>query len=234
MAQAQTLSMPDAAKAAGDEAGYQSSSLPRLSNLGNLTTGAVVRASVGFIMMPTTIIKIRYESDLYTYKSIAGAAQAIWRAEGLRGFFSGYGATALRDAPYAGLYVLFYEQCKQNLSLMYNASRIHENAQAPPRVSVVPSMSINFAASAIAAGVATTITHPFDVLKTRLQLMPGRYLNVFEGAKYMLRDDGIRSLFNGLGLRMGRKAVSAALTWTIYEEMVKQAENILHSQHQSF
>ena len=220
--------MPDVARTAAEEAGYQSSSLPKLSKMGNLTTGAVVRASVGFVMMPTTIIKVRYESNLYSYRSIAGATKAIWRAEGLRGFFSGYGATALRDAPYAGLYILFYEQCKQELSHIYNASHSNEKAQALFNLSVVPSMSINFTASAIAAGVATTITNPFDVLKTRLQLMPGQYLNVVQATKHMLRDDGVKSLFDGLGLRMGRKAVSAALTWTIYEEMVKQAENMVH------
>jgi len=89
-----------------------SSSLPKLSNLANLTTGAVARASAGFILMPMTIIKVRYESNLYAYKSILGAGRDILHTEGLRGFFSGFGATAIRDAPYAGLYVLFYEQLK--------------------------------------------------------------------------------------------------------------------------
>ena len=40
----------------------------------------------------------------------------------------------------------------------------------------------------------------------------------------MLREEGIRSMFQGLGLRMGRKALSSALAWTLYEEMVRKAE----------
>ena len=32
------------------------------------------------------------------------------------GLFYGYGATVIRDAPYAGLYVLFYERWKLLLS----------------------------------------------------------------------------------------------------------------------
>ena len=227
VAQAQATPVLPTTEPTGEEAGYQSSSLPRLSNGGNLATGAVARASVGLAMMPITIIKVRYESNLYSYKSIPGAAKAIWRVEGLQGFFTGYGATALRDAPYAGLYVLFYEQCKQKLSHIYDAS--DQSMQALPRVSVIQSLSINFTASAIAAGLATTITNPFDVLKTRLQLMPGKYKNVLQAANAIFRNDGMRSLFDGLGLRMSRKAVSAALTWTFYEELIKVAEGKLRS-----
>ncbi|KAL9591612.1 MAG: hypothetical protein Q9179_007546, partial [Wetmoreana sp. 5 TL-2023] len=138
-----------------------SSSLPQLSNLANLTTGAIARASAGFIMMPITVLKVRYESSLYSYTSLYSAASAILRHEGLKGFFAGFGATAVRDAPYAGLYVLFYEQSKRRLSQLKDATRI------------TSSVSINFISGVLAAGLATAVTNPFDAVKTRLQLMPG-------------------------------------------------------------
>lgn len=40
----------------------------------------------------------------------------------------------------------------------------------------------------------------------------------------MIRDDGVKSLFDGLGLRIARKAASSALAWTVYEELVLWAE----------
>ena len=40
----------------------------------------------------------------------------------------------------------------------------------------------------------------------------------------MVREDGIKSFFDGLGLRIGRKAVSSALAWTVYEELIGRAE----------
>jgi solute carrier family 25, member 38 len=86
-----------------------SSVLPKLSNTENLLTGASARVFAGLVLMPVTVIKVRYESDFYNYKSILSAARSIYSTEGLKGFFSGFGATAVRDAPYAGLYVLFYE-----------------------------------------------------------------------------------------------------------------------------
>lgn len=40
------------------------------------------------------------------------ALTSIFRQSGARGLLQGFGASVLRDAPYAGLYVLFYELIK--------------------------------------------------------------------------------------------------------------------------
>ncbi|KAL8942740.1 MAG: hypothetical protein Q9216_001488 [Gyalolechia sp. 2 TL-2023] len=197
-----------------------SSSLPQLSNLANLTTGAIARASAGLIMMPITVIKVRYESNLYSYKSLLGAGSAILRHEGIKGFFSGFGATAIRDAPYAGLYVVFYEQSKRRLSQLKDAT--NSSFGEMKRTSSVP---INFVSGVLAAGLATAITNPFDAIKTRLQLVPGKYANMVQASRQMVREEGFRSLFDGLGLRMGRKAISSALAWTLYEELVRRGES---------
>ena len=201
-----------------------SSSLPQLSNIANLTTGATARASAGLIMMPITIIKVRYESSLYSYKSIWGAGTAILKSEGIKGFFSGFGATAIRDAPYAGLYVLFYEQSKRRLGQIRDVAHKAEALGFQSGTTNGTSVSINFLSGGFAAGLATAITNPFDAVKTRLQLMPGKYGNMIKASQTMIKEDGFKSLFDGLGLRMGRKATSSALAWTLYEEMIRRAE----------
>ncbi|KAH8808413.1 solute carrier family 25 member 38 [Xylogone sp. PMI_703] len=199
-----------------------SSSLPKLSNVANLMTGAAARTFAGFILMPMTVIKVRYESSLYSYNSISSAGKDILRTEGIRGFFSGFGATAIRDAPYAGLYVLFYEQWKKQLSFLAQKVPIAGEIQAGMAGST--SASINFGSGMLAAGLATAITNPFDAIKTRIQLQPKRYLNLIHAGRKMISEDGFKSLFDGLGLRMGRKALSSALAWTVYEELVRRAE----------
>lgn len=204
-----------------------SSSLPRLSNMANLTTGAIARASAGMVMMPVTVIKVRYESSLYSYRSILEAGKAILKAEGIKGFFTGFGATAIRDAPYAGLYVLFYEEFKRRLSQLQSAHPSVEEIRLPTAMASSKSVSTNFLSGVLAAGLATAITNPFDAVKTRLQLMPEKYGNMVKASQRMIMDEGFKSLFNGLGLRMGRKATSSALAWTIYEELVKHADTRL-------
>lgn len=192
--------------------------------MANMTTGAIARASAGFVMMPITVIKVRYESSFYSYKSIWGAGTAILKNEGIRGFFSGFGATAIRDAPYAGLYVLFYEQSKRRLSQIREVTPLAETSNSEGGMKRSTSLSINFLSGVLAAGFATAITNPFDAVKTRLQLMPGKYSNMIMAGRRMVKEDGVRSLFNGLGLRMGRKALSSALAWTLYEELIRRAE----------
>ena len=129
----------------------------------------------------------------------------------------------MRDAPYAGLYVLFYEQLKVRLGQLQQAT-LGNTTYAPNGTKSSSSISINFISGTLAAGLATTITNPFDAIKTRVQLMPARYSNSFAAGRRMIREEGVRSLFDGLGLRIGRKAMSSALTWTLYEELVRRAE----------
>lgn len=167
-------------------------------------------------MMPVTVLKVRYESDYYAYRSLYGAGRDILRTEGIRGLFAGFGATAARDAPYAGLYVLFYEQLKRDLAAFTRGGGEDMRMSS--------SSSINFVSGAVAAGMATTITNPFDAVKTRLQLMPAKYGNMMRAAKLMVQEDGVRSLLGGLGLRISRKAISSALAWTVYEELIMRAE----------
>lgn len=200
-----------------------SSALPKLSNTANLLTGAVARAAAGFAMMPITVIKVRYESSLYSYRTLYGASKDILAHEGIRGFFAGFGATAVRDAPYAGLYVLFYEAGKREMGAAWARFNDSETTGLDLKSSG-SAAGINFISGVIAAGTATAITNPFDAIKTRLQLMPQRYGNMVRGARMMLREEGVRSLFDGLALRMTRKAVSSALAWTVYEEIIRRAE----------
>lgn len=173
--------------------------------------------------MPITVLKVRYESSLYAYTSLTSATKDIYRTTGFKGFFAGFGATAVRDAPYAGLYVLFYEQSKRRLSAL--ATKI-ESTETPSvqKLSTSTSAGINFISGVAAAGLGTTITNPFDAIKTRIQLMPDTYTNLVQTGKKMLREEGTRSLFDGLGIRIARKAISSALAWTVYEELIRRAE----------
>jgi solute carrier family 25, member 38 len=194
-----------------------SSVLPKLSNVQNIITGATARVLAGFILMPMTVIKVRYESDFYNYRSILDASKDIVRREGLRGFFTGFGATAIRDAPYAGLYVGFYEASKTRLNRAFGPT----DGRA---TSTATSATINASSGVVAAGLATSITNPFDSIKTRLQLKPAKYGNMLRAAKIMIKEDGVKSFVDGLGLRMARKAISSALAWTVYEDLIGRAE----------
>jgi solute carrier family 25 protein 38 len=76
------------------------------------------------------------------------------------------------------------------------------------------------------AGTAATLaTHPFDILKTRLQTDPrhGRAsgptkaLSLLGTARHVWRTEGSGAFLDGLGLRCARKAASSAIGWGIFE-----------------
>ncbi|KAG7292129.1 hypothetical protein NEMBOFW57_002162 [Staphylotrichum longicolle] len=207
-----------------------SSSLPKLSNTSNLLAGALARSFAGLILMPLTVLKVRYESTLYAYTSLAGAARDIFAREGARGFFAGYGATAIRDAPYAGLYVVFYEQSKKRLSALFpqatttTTTALSKEGARGGEMGLSRAAGINFTSGVVSGVVCSVVSNPFDAVKTRIQLQPGRYRNMVQGARRMVGEEGVRALWDGLALRMSRKAVSSALAWTVYEELIRRAE----------
>lgn len=90
------------------------STLPVLSHGGNMAAGALTRTAIGLVLNPLTIVKARFESNYYSYNSITQAVMSLSR-EGPRMLFQGFTATALRDAPYAGIFLVVYEGFKQQL-----------------------------------------------------------------------------------------------------------------------
>jgi solute carrier family 25, member 38 len=135
--------------------------------------------------MPVSVIKVRFESNLYNYSSILQAGRDILRREGFKGFFSGYGATALRDAPYAGIHLALYEGSKAAIGgtpLFWGELTLASPLNAP---SSGPLLSIT--SGAVAGLLATSMTQPFDVVKTRIQLDPAEYHNLWYGGKKILR-----------------------------------------------
>lgn len=197
-----------------------SSDLPSLSKTANLISGAGARTLAGFILMPLTVIKVRFESSLYSYPTVASAARDIVRTHGFRGLFSGFGATAIRDAPYAGTYLLLYELLKTELSSFAVASSA--DGTATTRMGSSLASSINFSAAILSGAACSALSNPFDAVKTRIQLQPQSYRNTWHAARKMIAEDGVRSLWDGLALRMSRKAISSALAWTLYEDLIRR------------
>lgn len=76
--------------------------------------------------------------------------------------------------------------------------------------------------SGLLAGMtASTITQPFDMLKTRMQLKPSIYKTLAQSAKKVYLEEGLMGFFDGISVRLIRKPLNSAISWTIYEEVVR-------------
>lgn len=120
----------------------------------------------------------------------------------MKSLWRGAVPTALRDAPGAGLFIVFYERGRNFLGVTGDKGG-----------GVVGGGTAGAAASLC----STLLTTPFDLLKTRRQLSPTVYTTLVESIKLVYRVNGLRGFWEGGGLRVVRKAGSAGIGWAVYE-----------------
>lgn len=85
--------------------------------------------------------------------------------------------------------------------------------------------SVNFASGAFGGGLATLITQPQDVVKTRMQLSPkmadgtsGRYNSVPDSVRRVFHEEGLYGFFRGSSPRFFKRILGSAITWMVFEE----------------
>ncbi|KAG8177638.1 hypothetical protein JTE90_019664 [Oedothorax gibbosus] len=176
------------------------------SPIESICYGALARSFVGLTLLPVTVIKTRYESGVYSYNSLSEALCKTYRLEGRRGLFSGLVPTLFRDAPFSGIYLMFYTQAKKMVP-----STMHDH------VSTLP---INFSCGVLAGMLAAGITHPADVIKTQMQLYPQKYSTVPISTTLVFKEHGISGFFSGIVPRLVRRTLMSAMAWTVYEQII--------------
>lgn len=172
--------------------------------LESMAMGMCARSVSGFTMLPFTVVKTRFESGQFHYRSVAQALVTIYRGEGLRGLFSGLSATLLRDAPFSGLYLMFYTQTKK-------FAKSKSDSQSP---------AVFFSCGLFAGFLASVVTQPADVVKTHMQLYPDRFNKVHRVILHVYERDGAKGFLRGIVPRTVRRTLMAAMAWTVYEQMM--------------
>jgi solute carrier family 25, member 38 len=91
-------------------------------------------------------------------------------------------------------------------------------------------MSVNFLSGGLGGGLATLLTMPQDVVKTKMMVAsrgPGTALgpeerrpNVSATIRAVLKEAGVRGFFRGAYPRFLKRMLGGAITWMVYEEAV--------------
>uniref|UniRef100_A0A8C6LJK8 Solute carrier family 25 member 38b n=1 Tax=Nothobranchius furzeri TaxID=105023 RepID=A0A8C6LJK8_NOTFU len=144
-------------------------------------------------------------SGRYNYASVAGALRSMYETEGVKALFSGLTATLLRDAPFSGIYVMFYSQAKRAL---------------PQEVTSAPyAPLVNFSCGVVAGVMASLVTQPADVVKTHIQVRSSHW-STTDAVHYIYREYGMGGFFRGAVPRSLRRTLMAAMAWTVYEQLM--------------
>lgn len=178
-----------------------------LSALQSVTLGAVARSMSGALLIPITVVKTRFESGVYSYSGVVDALRQIYKIEGCRGLSAGLLPTLFRDAPFSGLYLMFYTRAKNALP-----QELFQSQYVAP---------VNFTCGITAGILASVVTQPADVIKTKMQLYPYKFNGVWSVVVYVHNKYGVKGYFKGMVPRMLRRTLMAAMAWTVYEQITK-------------
>ncbi|XP_051171188.1 mitochondrial glycine transporter-like isoform X2 [Leptopilina boulardi] len=176
-----------------------------LTSLQAISLGITARSMSGALLIPITVVKTRFESGVYKYSSISEALRLIYKYEGVKGLSSGLVPTLLRDAPYSGLYLMFYTQLKNTVAL-----KLPHYSQET---------FTHFCCGVFAGICASVVTHPADVVKTKMQLYPNKFKNAHNAFIFVYQKYGPFGYFKGIVPRMLRRTLMTAMAWTLYEKI---------------
>ncbi|WFD24544.1 Pyrimidine nucleotide transporter, mitochondrial [Malassezia equina] len=135
---------------------------------------------------------------------------SILRTEGLRGLYKGLSASYLGVSESTIQWVL-YEQLK----------RVQQRRQDASTASVLPTVS----SAGTAKMIATIITYPHEVIRTRLRQEPAhgvrKYRHLVQTFRVVLREEGVAAFYGGLSAHLMRVIPNAVVTFSIYELVLR-------------
>ena len=177
--------------------------------------GGVAGLTTVVALHPLDIVRTRFQVNdgrqaaVPSYRHTFHALCTIGRVEGLRGLYAGLFPALLGSSLSWSLYFFLYTNIKE-----HNRRRFGRAELGP---------SLHLLSAAEAGSIVAVLTNPVWVVKTRLQLQaPGHgartpYLGFSDAFKSILREEGLRGLYKGLG--PGLILVShGALQFMAYEE----------------
>ncbi|EFC40156.1 predicted protein [Naegleria gruberi] len=180
--------------------------------------GAISKSSATIATMPILVVKTRFESihamESTKSRGLISTITEIHKQQGMRGLFTGVVPTLIRDIPYSGLFYVFYRQTNDFLTWFKLGSTDSNQL-----------ISIAAVSSVIAGATATLITHPFDLVRTRMQLPnQGGYNGFMDALITIPKEEGLRTLFfRGIIPKILKRGLAHAISWSLYESTVKVA-----------
>lgn len=175
-------------------------------------------------MTPLDLVKTRRQVDSKLYTSNIQAWSKIYRAEGIRGVFTGWGPTAFGySAQGAGKYG-FYEFFKKKYSDL-----------AGPENAVKYRTLLYLTASASAELLADVALCPFEAVKVRMQgSIPSPFTSTLDGIRKVTAKEGVAGLYKGLYPLWARQIPYTMMKFASFETIVEMIYAKLPGQKQDY
>ncbi|XP_045767730.1 solute carrier family 25 member 40-like isoform X2 [Maniola jurtina] len=131
----------------------------------------------------------------------------IAKLEGVPALWSGLSPTLVLALPCTVIYFVSYEQLRYRMKTTYNT--MTGNLGQP--------MWIPLTAGATARTIAVTIVSPLELIRTKMQSKKLTYSEINLALRQVLKYEGYRGLFRGLGSTLLRDVPFSGIYWTTFE-----------------
>lgn len=180
-------------------------SSPQVHMLSAMGAGALCTISTSPLWVIKTRIMTQSSSTAYRYNNTLDAFQSILRTEGTRGFYKGL-FPSLLGVSHVIVQFPLYEALKSQMHAVDSDGRVHK--------------TLVLASSSLAKAVASCVTYPHEVIRTRLQnqtMPPYKYAGVIDAVSVISREEGFRGFYKGLTTNLLRTVPASALSLLTYE-----------------
>ncbi|KAJ5136656.1 hypothetical protein N7448_005210 [Penicillium atrosanguineum] len=155
----------------------------------------------------------------------SATVQAFKKFKNVRQLWSGYFALLAHHLPYTAIQMPIYEILKDHMSqsVILQRSLISTTRDMDMKHSQVINSATNAAASgAVAGGIATVLTAPTDMLKTRVNMDASdqsilQRNRIMHAARSILAAEGFRGFFRGCGINIFMGVVGSGVWLGLYE-----------------
>lgn len=133
-------------------------------------SSASARTVQSIISNPIIIIKTRLEVVGFNeYNSISDACRKIYLQEGCLGFFTGLRVSLIRDVPFSGIFYPIYNLFKKELLYLYEAKQGVTGGEQMSQAKRIQQLAVISSIASFSANIAScTLTHPIDLIRTRI------------------------------------------------------------------
>jgi len=123
------------------------------------------------------------------------------REQGIRGLYKGLVPTTLKQSATSAVRMGSYNVLREGLK----SNDIPLNT------------ATTFATGAVAGVITVYATQPFDTVKTRAQSLKGSTMK--DAVANVLRETGVKGLWAGSTMRLGRLILSGGIVFSVYEQV---------------